>query len=105
MNVRQSEVWTAINNALERMGEAKVGLSTFKKMWKQEYTNVHVPTESRFSKCQICWEYKGSIKAMPNERTKHAIQQSYNLHIDLTMEEKKIIVEHDKQQLKALMTL
>ena len=71
------------------MGEAKVGLSTFKKMWKQEYTNVHVPTESRFSKCQICREYKGSIKAMPNERMKHAIQQSYNLHIDLTMEERK----------------
>ena len=89
MNVRQSEVWTVINNALEHMGEAKLGLSTFKKMWKQEYTNVHVPTESRFSKCQICWEYKGSIKAMPNERMKQAIQQSYNLHIDLTMEERK----------------
>jgi hypothetical protein len=44
MNVHQSEVWTAINSALERMGEAQVGLSTFKKMWKQEYTNVHVPT-------------------------------------------------------------
>ena len=69
-NVCQFEVWTAINNVLERMGEAKVGLSTFKKRWKQEYTNVHVPTESRFSKCQICWEYNGRIKAMPNERIK-----------------------------------
>ena len=66
MNVRQSEVWTTINNVLERMGETKVGLSTFKKIWKKEYTNVHVSTESRFSKCQICWEYKRNIKAMPN---------------------------------------
>ena len=71
------------------MGEAKVGFSTFKKMWKQEYTNVHVPIELRFLKCQICWKYKGSIKAMPNERMNHTIQQSYNLHIDLTMEEIK----------------
>ena len=37
MNVRQYEVWTIVNNALECMGEAKVGLSTLKKMWKQEY--------------------------------------------------------------------
>ena len=88
MNVCQSEVWIAINNALERMGEAKIGLSTCKKMWKQDYTNVHVSTESRFSKCQICWEYKGSIKAMPNECMKEAIQQSYILYIDLTMEER-----------------
>ena len=71
------------------MSEVKVGLSTLKKMWKQEYTNEHISMEWRFTKCHICWEYKGSIKAMPNERMKHAIQQSYNLHINLIMEEIK----------------
>ena len=44
MNVRQYEVWAFVNNALEGIGEAKVGLSIFKKMWKQKYTNVNVPT-------------------------------------------------------------
>ena len=52
----------------------KMDCQLFNKMWEQEYTNVHVPTKSRFSKCQICWEYKGCIKAMPNECMKQAIQ-------------------------------
>ena len=89
MNVRRHEVWTWINNSLQRMGEDKIGLSTFKKMWKAEFTNVHVPAESRFSKCQICWEYKESIKSMPNEVMKAAMSERYQKHIDLTMEEQK----------------
>ena len=44
MNVHQYELWIVVNNALERMGEAKVGLSIFKKMWNREYTNVHIST-------------------------------------------------------------
>ena len=71
------------------MGEAKIGLSTFKKMWKAEFTNVHVPSESRFSKCQVCWEYKESIKSAPNEAMKAIMTQEYQIHIDLTMEERK----------------
>lgn len=71
------------------MEEDKIGLSIFKKMWKVEFTNVHVPAESRFLKCQICWEYKESIKSVPNEAMKAAMNQEYQKHIDLTMEERK----------------
>ena len=38
-----------------------------------------------------CWEYKESIKKMPNKHMKHTIQQSYNLHIDFDHGRKKIL--------------
>jgi hypothetical protein len=58
-------------------------------MWKHEFTNVHVPAESRFSKYQHCWEYKESRQSMPNAAMKVVVDQAYRLHIELTMEERK----------------
>lgn len=89
MGVLQHEVLTVINTSLSKMGEKEIGLSTFSKMWKKEFTNVHVPEESRFSKCQHCWEYKESRQSMPNQAMREAVHAAYRLHIDLTIEERK----------------
>ena len=87
MNVCQSEVWTAII----MHWNVKVKLK-FDCQLSRKYGNKNIPMymflQNQYSKCQIFWDYKGSIKAMPNEHMKHAIHQSYNLHIDLTIEER-----------------
>ena len=89
MSVRHCKVWTVVNSSLSRMGEKQIGFSTFSKMWRSEFTNVHVPSESRFSKCQHCWEYKEARKSMPNEAMKNVVDAAYRLHLDFTVEERK----------------
>jgi hypothetical protein len=89
MSVRHYDIWMVINSSLKKMGKKEVGLSTFSKMWKSEFTNVHVPVESRFSKCQHCWEYKETRQSMPNTAMKAAVDLAYQLHLDLTIEEMK----------------
>lgn len=68
------------------MGEKEIRLTSFTKMSRIEFTNVHV-VESRFSKWQHCWEYKKAKKSMPNEAIREAITVAYCLYLQLTVEE------------------
>jgi hypothetical protein len=61
---------------------------TFHKMWKYEFTNVHIPKASRFSKCNICWEYKNYRQSISDEGMKEKISRAYQLYLDMTLEER-----------------
>jgi hypothetical protein len=77
MNVRRAEIWLAMNSKLQRLGEPSIGLPTFHKMWKHEFTNVHIPKSSQFSKCNICWEYKNYMQSISDEGMKEKISRTY----------------------------
>ena len=62
MNVRQSEVWTAINNASERMGETKFGLSTFKKCPNKNIPMYMFPLNQNFQNARFVGNTKEVLK-------------------------------------------
>jgi hypothetical protein len=88
MNVRRAEIWLTINSKLRRLDEPGIGLPTFHSMWKREFTYVHIPWSSHFSKCNICWEYKNYRQFAPDEVTKEKISRGYQLHLDMILEER-----------------
>jgi hypothetical protein len=88
MNVRRAEIWLTINSQLRRLGEASIGLPTFHRLWKPEFTYIHIPKSSRFSKCNICWEYKNYRQSAPDEATKERISRAYQLHLDMSLEDR-----------------
>jgi hypothetical protein len=88
MNVRLAEIWLTVNSKLGRLGEPSIGLPTFHKMWKYEFTHVHISKSSRFSKCNICWEYKNYRQSISDEGMKEKISRAYQLHLNMTLEER-----------------
>jgi hypothetical protein len=99
MNVRRAEIWLTINLQLKRLGEASIGLPTFHRLWKREFTYVHIPKSSRFSKCNICWEYKNYRQSAPDEATKERISRAYQLHLDMSLEER---MEYSRGRMAAI---
>ena len=57
-------------------------------MWKHELTHVHIPQSSRFSNCNICWEFKNYRQSAPDEVTKEKVSRRYQLHLDMILEER-----------------
>jgi hypothetical protein len=88
MNVRKGEIWMTINSKLHRLGEPRIGLPTFHKLWKHEFTYIHIPKTSRFSKCNTCWEYKNFKQSVPIEELREASSNEYRVHLDIVMEER-----------------
>ena len=76
--------------AIPAMGATKkMSKARFDRMWHREFMNVQIPSSSRFSKCQICWEYKECMDAMPNEWQRERLRESYHRHIDLCNTERR----------------
>jgi hypothetical protein len=88
MSVWCAKIWLTINSKLQRFGQTRIGLPTFYKMWKREFTHIHIPQSSRFSKCNICWEFKNYRQSASDEVTKEKISRRYQLHLDMTLEER-----------------
>ena len=88
MNVHRAEIWLTINSKLQRLNEPRIGLPTFHSMWNREFTYVHIPQSSCFSKCNIWWEYKNYRQSVPDEVIKEKISREYQLHLDMTLEER-----------------
>ena len=88
MNVLKGEIWMTINSKLDRLGEPRISLSTFYKLWKHEFTYVNIPKTSRFSKYNTCWEYKNFKQSMPNEELREASSIEYRVHLGIVMEER-----------------
>jgi hypothetical protein len=77
MNVHCAKIWLTINLKLRRLGKASIGLPTFHKLWKHEFTYVYIPKSYLFSKCNICWKYKNYRQFVLNEATKKRISCDY----------------------------
>ena len=90
MHTQREDVLHMVNMAIPAMGATKkVSKARFDRMWHREFTNVQIPHSSRFSKCQICWEYKECMDAMPNEWQRQRIRESYHRHIDICNTERR----------------
>ena len=61
VNTKREDVFHAILADVQKitMGKAP-GPCSFYRMWRVHYTHVQIPPHSRFSKCQLCWEYSTS---------------------------------------------
>ena len=71
------------------MGKAP-GPCSFYRMWRMHYTHVQIPLHSRFSKCQVCWEYWTCFEASnTNPAQKQLVREQLNLHQALQVEERK----------------
>ena len=58
MNTRHEDVFHAVLADVQKITmKGAPGPCSFYRMWHMQYTHVQIPPHSRFSKCQICWEY------------------------------------------------
>jgi hypothetical protein len=99
MSVRKGEIWLMINSKLDRLGKPHIGLPTFHHMWRCEFTHVHIPETSCFSKCNICWEYKKFRQSPPDEELKEASLNEYRIYLDIVMEER---MEYDRGRIAGM---
>ena len=70
--------------------EKSSGVCSFYCMSHEEYSYVHIPPNSQFSKCQICWEYWTCLESSTTNPTqKHLIEENLVLHQALQIKEMK----------------
>ena len=62
---KREDILAMVNRQIAAMGATKkVSKARFNRMWTEEFTEVRIPLTLRFSKCQICWEFKECLDAM-----------------------------------------
>ena len=90
MNTTRQDVYNMVSVEIANLGQnISISKSAFYCIWRTEFPNVQIPPYSRFSKCQICWEYRTCLQAMTNDRMKDAIKRQFVLHNTLQVEERK----------------
>ena len=90
MNTRREDVYEMVNLEIQRLGAPRpVSKARFDKMWATEFTNIKIPPTSRFSKCQICWEFEECAEAVANHRHRDVIRERYRLHIAICGAERR----------------
>ena len=88
INTKREDVLAMVNRQIAAMGATrKVSKARFDKMWVEEFTKVMIPPTSRFSKYQICWEFKECLDAMPTKWQKKRIRETYERHMQIVIEE------------------
>ena len=91
MNTRREDVFHAVIADVEKITMSKArGPCSFYRMWCMRYTHIQIPPHSRFSKCQICWEYRTCFEASnTNPTQKQLIREQLNLYQALQVEERR----------------
>ena len=91
MNIRREDVYHAVIADVQKITMSKApGPCSFYRMWRMQYTHVQIPPHSRFSKCQICWEYWTCLEASnTNPTQKQLVREQLNLHQALQVEERR----------------
>ena len=91
MNTRREDVFHAVIADVKKITMSKApGPCSFYRMWRMLYTHVQIPPHSRFSKCQICWEYRTCVEASnTNPTQKQLVREHLNLHQALQVEERR----------------
>ena len=91
MNKRREDVYHAVIADVQKITMTKApGPCSFYRIWRMQYTHVQIPPHSRFSKCQICWEYRTCFKASTTNPTqKQLVREQLNLNEVLQVEERR----------------
>ena len=91
MNTRREDVFHAVIAEVQKITmKGAPGPCSFYRMWHMQYTHVQIPPHSRFSKCQICWEYRTCSEASTTNPTqKQLVREHLNLHQALQVEEQR----------------
>ena len=89
MNTRREDVYHVVIADVQKITMTKApGPCSFYRIWRMQYTHVQIPPHFRFSKCQICWEYRTCFEASTTNRTqKQLVREQLNLHQALQVEE------------------
>ena len=91
MNTRREDVYHTVIADVQKITMSKAPRPcSFYRMWRMQYTHVQIPPHSRFSKCQICWEYRTCLEASnTNPTQKQLVREQLNLHQALQVEERR----------------
>jgi hypothetical protein len=88
MNTKKKDIRNLINQSLQESGESEISVSAFHAMWRNSFSHVQIPRTSRFSKCNVCWEFTSTLEKIVSNTMKDRLKQIYQRHHELQRQER-----------------
>jgi hypothetical protein len=88
MNTKKKDIRALINDSLLEACQKEISISAFHAMWRKYFSYVQIPKTSRFSKCNVCWEFTTTLEKVVNNRMKDRLKQIYERHHELQRQER-----------------
>jgi hypothetical protein len=88
MNTRKKDIRNLINQSLHESREREISVSAFHAMWRNSFSHVQIPRTSRFSKCNVCWEFTSTLEEVVSNTMKDKLKQIYQRHHELQRQER-----------------
>ena len=87
MNTKKKDIRNLINQSLQESGESEISILAFHAMWRNSFSHVQIPRTSRFSKCNVCWEFTSIVDKIVSNTMKDRLKQIYQRHHELQRQE------------------
>jgi hypothetical protein len=88
MNTKKNDIRALINESLLELREKEISASAFHAMWRRYFSHVQIPKTSRFSKCNVCWEFTSTLEKVVINTMKDRLKQIYQRHHELQCQER-----------------